>query len=136
MNFFQAIASGFSNYINFSDRASRSEYWYWLLFVFLGGLITQVIDIVLFQSEVGLVNALFSLATLVPGLSVGARRLHDIDRTGWWQLLSLTVIGVLVLIYWFVQPGNEGPNRFGEPVSRSKASDDASVTPDSLPPEA
>jgi uncharacterized membrane protein YhaH (DUF805 family) len=50
------------------------------------------------------VNGLFSLATLVPALSIGARRLHDIGKSGWWQLIMLTVIGVFLLIYWWCQP--------------------------------
>ena len=48
-----------------------------------------------------------ALALLLPALAVGARRLHDIGRSGWWQLLSLTGIGSLVLIYWWVQPSGE-----------------------------
>ncbi len=53
-----------------------------------------------------------ALALVLPVLAVGARRLHDIGRTGWWQLLSLTIIGSLVLLYWFVQPTVEGSNEY------------------------
>lgn len=53
-----------------------------------------------------------ALALVLPVLAVGARRLHDIGRTGWWQLLSLTIIGSLVLLYWFVQPTAEGSNEY------------------------
>lgn len=125
MNFFQAISSGFSNYTNFSGRARRSEYWYWILFAFLGGLLTNLIDAALLPSSgIQVVNLIFGVVTFLPGITVGARRLHDIDRSGWWLLLCLTIIGVLVLIYWFVQPSNEGPNRFGESPIRSEESDD------------
>jgi len=55
-----------------------------------------------------------SLALLLPGLAVGARRLHDIDRTGWWLLIGfIPLIGLIVLIYFFIQRGTDGPNRFG-----------------------
>ena len=57
-----------------------------------------------------LVNGLVSLALLLPALAVGARRLHDIGRSGWWQLLIMTGIGILLLIYWWVQPSAEGSN--------------------------
>ena len=54
------------------------------------------------------VAALASLALLLPALAVGVRRLHDIGKSGWWHLLVLTGIGLLVLVYWWVQPTAEG----------------------------
>ena len=59
------------------------------------------------------VNALISLALLLPALAVGTRRLHDIGRSGWWQLLYLTGIGFLLLLYWLVQPSADGSNEYG-----------------------
>ena len=53
------------------------------------------------------------LALILPSLAVSVRRLHDIDRTGWWVLIGLTVIGTIVLIYWACLPGTPGSNRFG-----------------------
>ena len=61
------------------------------------------------------INGIASLALLLPALAVGARRLHDIGRTGWWQLLLLSGIGFLVLLYWWVQPGEGAGNIYGEP---------------------
>ena len=59
-------------------------------------------------------GAIFSLATLVPGIAIGIRRLHDIDKSGWWLLIGLIpIVGALVLIYFFVQKPTPGPNRFG-----------------------
>ena len=59
-------------------------------------------------------NTIVSLALILPGIAVSVRRLHDIDRTGWWVLLGfIPVIGTLWLIYWACQPGTSGPNRFG-----------------------
>ncbi|HKM88768.1 MAG TPA: DUF805 domain-containing protein [Xanthobacteraceae bacterium] len=111
MNFGQAITSGFSNYVNFSDRAIRSEYWYWFLFVVLCQIATMIIDSVI---GVQLTTSILSLAVLLPGIAVGVRRLHDLDRTGWWLLLGLVpLIGAIVLIVWFCTRGTPGPNRFG-----------------------
>ncbi len=110
MNFGQAIASGFSNYVGFSGRAVRSEYWFWTLFCALVGIATAILDGV---TGVPVTNPLFSLATLLPGLAVSIRRLHDLDRTGWWMLILLTGIGAILLIIWFCMEGTQGPNRFG-----------------------
>lgn len=116
MNFGEAIASGFSNYFNFSSRTPRSGFWYWALFAFIVGVISNGLDMVLFgPSDSGLtpISGVTSLALFIPGLSVLVRRLHDIDRTGWWFLISFTIIGLFVLIYWACVKGTPGPNRFG-----------------------
>ncbi len=57
---------------------------------------------------------IFDLVTLIPGLAVSTRRLHDTDRSGWWILISLTIIGIIPLIFWYATKGTEGGNRFGE----------------------
>jgi uncharacterized membrane protein YhaH (DUF805 family) len=99
MNFGDAIKSGFSNYVNFSDRATRSEYWYWFLFTFICAIATYIIDL---GTGVPITNPLFSLATLLPGLAVAVRRLHDLDSSGWWILLFLIpLVGAIILIVWF-----------------------------------
>ena len=104
MSFWQAIASGFRNYVTFSGRATRSEYWYWVLLTTLIGAATTNLDTA---------NSVFSLITFLPSIAVGVRRLHDIDRTCWWWLLAFTVIGIFVLIFWFCERGTRGPNRYG-----------------------
>jgi uncharacterized membrane protein YhaH (DUF805 family) len=115
MTFAQAIRSGFANYLNFSGRAIRSEYWYWVLFAMLGGLATEIIDSVIFasNSSISPLNGVFDLLIFLPGLGLGIRRLHDIDRSGWWVLITLTFIGVFLLLYWACQSSTPGPNRFG-----------------------
>jgi uncharacterized membrane protein YhaH (DUF805 family) len=113
MNFGEAIKSGFSNYATFSGRAARSEFWYWALFAFLVTAAGGIIDRALVESEAGLIGPLISLALLLPGLAVAARRLHDLDRTGWWLLIILTIIGIILLLIWDCLKGTTGPNRFG-----------------------
>ncbi len=116
MNFQEAIVSGFNNYFNFKDRASRSEFWYWTLFAFLVGIVAQVLDAVVFGAgaQVQPLNLISSLALLAPGLAVSVRRLHDVDKSGWWLLIALTVIGILFpLLYWNCKKGDDGVNRFG-----------------------
>ena len=96
---FRLSKSCFAQYAGFSGRAPRSEFWWFALFQLGVLVIATLISQVLY--------GIAALALLLPALAVGARRLHDIGRSGWWQLLSLTGIGTLVLIYWWVQPSGE-----------------------------
>jgi uncharacterized membrane protein YhaH (DUF805 family) len=112
----EAISYCFRHYVGFNGRAARSEYWYWTLFVYLLLIVAWLIDMTVFGFNTTGVNpmaVLASLATLLPTLAVSARRLHDIDRSGWWTLLIFTVIGYIVLIYWACLRGTVGANRFG-----------------------
>jgi uncharacterized membrane protein YhaH (DUF805 family) len=82
-----------------------------VLFVIVISIVASIIDAVL---GTRLFNPIFSLAVLLPSLAVGVRRLHDLDRSGWWLLLSLIpLIGAIVLIVWFVGRGTPGAHRFG-----------------------
>jgi len=111
MNFVDAVKTCFSKYVGFEGRATRSEYWWWVLFVLL------VIMVVMLLAGETPANVA-SLALLLPSLAVGARRLHDIGKSGWWQLLSfIPLIGTIVLIYWAVQP-SQGDNAHGPAPAR------------------
>ena len=113
MSFGQAISSCFSNYVTFSGRATRSEYWYWCLFILIGGLCTLIADgSILKDLDDTPINSIFNLVTLLPGLAVLVRRLHDVNKSGWWSLLILTGIGVLALLYWAVQPSIKENNKY------------------------
>jgi uncharacterized membrane protein YhaH (DUF805 family) len=116
MSFKDAISYCFRNYVNFSGRAARSEYWYWTLFIFLLWIVAWLIDMTVFGFNTTGVNpmtVIAMLATLLPSLAVSVRRLHDIDREGWWVLLVLTGIGYVVLLAWGFMRGTVGANRFG-----------------------
>lgn len=96
MSFGQAIGSYFKNYVNFSGRASRSEFWYSTLFIFLVAIPLYVVD----RTET--LSRIWSLATFLPTIAMAARRLHDINRSGWWQLLGLLFpIGSVVVLVWY-----------------------------------
>ena len=102
MNFGQAISVCLSKYATFSGRASRPEFWWFFLFQILISIAEGMLGDV--------IAGLVSLGLLLPALADGTRRLHDIGKSGWWQLIMLTVIGLLVLIYWWVQPSEGGAN--------------------------
>jgi uncharacterized membrane protein YhaH (DUF805 family) len=111
MGFGQAISAGFSNYVNFRDRASRSEYWYWVLFLIVVEIVGGIVDATL---DIHMIIGAFGLVTFLPTLAVAVRRLHDIDRTGWWILLGfIPLIGTIILLIWHCTRGTAGPNRFG-----------------------
>jgi uncharacterized membrane protein YhaH (DUF805 family) len=114
MDFGEAIRTCWSKSTDFTGRAPRPEYWYWFLFNFVATLMFGFIQYVV--SDIGgeILQLLFDLAVLLPSIAVTARRLHDTDRSGWWQLLFLVpLIGWVVLIVWLSQRGTPGPNRFG-----------------------
>ena len=86
MDFQTSVKTCFKKYADFSGRALRSELWWFVLFGFLGGIITTIIDIMILGYSVesyGPLNLIFSVAIFIPSIAVTARRLHDINRSGW-----------------------------------------------------
>ena len=119
MIFLWSADSAFRNFMNFWGRSGRSEFWFWLLyanfFLLLGSLAVflsaRLHEVVTPLSILYL--AVFSVL-LLPSLAVSVRRLHDINRSGWWLFLNFVpVVGPLFLLYFFVQPSDEAPNRYG-----------------------
>ncbi|PGL72686.1 DUF805 domain-containing protein [Bacillus sp. AFS055030] len=100
------------NYAVFSGRARRTEYWMFFLF---NAIITIILAIL--QSIAGideLLTGIYGLLTLLPSLAVGARRLHDSGRSGWWLLIGIIpLIGTIILLVFFCLDSDEGDNRFG-----------------------
>lgn len=104
MTFGESIRTCFSKYAEFNGRATRSEFWWWALFVILASAAIGIV------SEVA--SGVFSLAVLLPYVAVATRRLHDTDRSGWLQLVGLIpLVGWILLIVWCAQEGKE-PNRY------------------------
>jgi uncharacterized membrane protein YhaH (DUF805 family) len=113
MDFQTAVRTCLQKYVDFNGTAKRPEFWWWVLFIVLGGLVLSAVDRILFGSDRDVLGAVFSLATLLPTLAVGARRLHDVGRSAWWLLLGLIpIIGQLILLYWYVQPSKTTANQF------------------------
>ena len=119
MNFTNAISSGFTRYFDFEGRSSRSECWWWILFIYLLNYIlpifeTSTLSISFFTDHTIYYDSLFFIAVFIPTLAVSIRRLHDLDYTGWWMLLwFLPVVGWIILLILFCTKGSEGYNRFG-----------------------
>jgi uncharacterized membrane protein YhaH (DUF805 family) len=107
-------------YFEVSGRSTRSEYWFFVLFVFIFNIVAGILDALLGLGDpmqgIGLLGGIVSLVHLIPSITVGIRRLHDIDRTGWWLLIAFVpLIGFIVLIVFFVTGSTPGVNRFGPP---------------------
>ncbi len=117
MPFMDAMKSGFKNSFTLSGRASRSEYWYWVLGGFIFQMVMLVGSIVLAIVEVPVLPALMVLSPilLLPGsITLVVRRLHDVGMSGWmWFVALVPVVGALYLIYLFVQEGDAGENTYG-----------------------
>jgi uncharacterized membrane protein YhaH (DUF805 family) len=128
----------FKRWRDFSGRSSRREYWMFQLVLVITSFFMPMLDAYIIGFVEGvregmglaehitpsatsparlltLTNA-YLLVTLIPSISVGVRRLHDIDKSGWWFLITLTVIGILLIIYWACVAGDEDDNRYGTPV--------------------
>lgn len=114
VSFEEAVRSALQqNYCNFSGRASRSEFWWYVLFTFLVSVVIGWIGFV--SRDLGnVINTLVGLALLLPGLGLSVRRLHDTGRSGWWILINLIpVVGNIIYLVWMCQDSQMTPNRYG-----------------------
>ena len=102
------------NYANFSGRARRKEYWFFVLGSIIVGFLLGIIGGILRLGDT--LGLLLNLALFVPSLAVAARRLHDTNRSGWWQLISLTIIGIIPLIIWLASETKPETNQWGKPA--------------------
>lgn len=116
-------------YVDFTGRARRKEFWMFALFSTIVSILLAVVDVALGTGSVtttgspgevsaavsvGLLGGIYGLAVLLPSLAVSVRRLHDTDRSGWWLLIGLIpFVGGIVLLVFFVLEGNRSHNRFG-----------------------
>ena len=115
MSFSQSIAYCFSNYFNFNSRSSRAEFWFFQLFLFIAsavvgladGIITSTLGIPLF------LQVIWGLFTIIPSISIAVRRLHDIDKSGWWLLLHIIILFGSIVLFIFHIKNTQGPNKYG-----------------------
>jgi uncharacterized membrane protein YhaH (DUF805 family) len=115
LSFKEAISTCFKKYFDFSGRARGSEYWYFILFITLISFPIAILDAVFFGSDsIAPIGLIFSLGTIVPSIAVAARRLHDSGKSGWWQLLYVTIIGIFVVLYWLIRKGDDRENEYAQ----------------------
>ena len=115
--FWKSIKDSTKKYVVFKGRSSRQEYIIFTIFInlvpFFIGFFEEILG--LFPStEYSIIGIFFSLAFFLPGFAVTIRRLHDVNRSGWWVLINLTIIGIIPFAYWVcIKKSDEGENRFG-----------------------
>ena len=123
----------FENYANFSGRARRSEYWYFVLACFIISIVLELVEsiitsgngVTMYTSDRSAFADLFSLLIFLPSLAVGVRRLHDSDKSGWWILLPI------YNLYLLIRKGTVGSNRFGSDwLSPAVVAQSEAVTPE------
>ena len=117
-----------NRYAAFKGRATRSEYWYFMLFSIIIALILTALDSMIINpllgiqplvetARTGILGMLFSLGTLIPSVALAIRRLHDIGKSGWWILLGVippvNIIGIFVLLYFFIKDSHPSENLYG-----------------------
>ena len=120
----EAVRSFFKRYTDFQGRSRRAEYWWPMLFFILVYLaLIAVITVASALGSIGEIIAMigglaylvFALGVIIPSIAVIVRRLHDLDKSGWWYFIALVpLIGGLLLLYWFCQPGTNGSNTYGD----------------------
>lgn len=113
-------------YAVFAGRSRRSEYWYFVLFYVLICIVLAIVDGMTGTlspvTGIGLLGALFAIAMIIPSITVGVRRLHDIGKSGWWLLIGfIPVLGVILLIVWACRDSQPGPNEYGPNPKESAA---------------
>ncbi len=117
MGFADAVRSCLQQYVGFSGRARRSEYWWFFLFTVLVSMVASVLDSIFGTmsdtTNVGVIGSIASLALLLPSIAVAIRRLHDTSRSGWWILIGLIpIVGWIILIVFYCQDSH-GENEYG-----------------------
>ena len=119
MSFTESVGTCFSKYVVATGRASRSEYWWFQLFLVIIQFTTIFSDTLLFtdlvvEDGISPINTIASLAMFLPSMCAYIRRLHDVNRSGWWMFIALTCVGIIPLIIWVCSKGTDGPNDFGD----------------------
>ncbi len=119
MDIQKSIKTCLTKFATFDGRASRSEYWWFQFFYFLVVIVAVILDAVLVGGNLeaaGALEIVSQLILLLPSLAVTARRLHDVDRSGWWMLVGITIVGLIPLFIWWLAPGTNKKNKYGNPI--------------------
>ena len=108
----------YKNFANFEGRDTRKQYWMFYLFYIIFYILCVIIDGVLYANglvgEDGFLSIIYSLISFIPSISITTRRLHDIGKSGWWQLIMLIpLLGILIVFYWMAKEGMHEDNQYG-----------------------
>lgn len=114
MKFFESIKFGFTNYVNFQGRTRRSGFWYWTLFQAIVSFVLNLFTGGNTEGFFAILTVIVGLGLFLPSLAYSVRRLHDINKSGWFVLFGLIpLVGWIFLLVWYVKDSDPGNNRFG-----------------------
>ena len=112
MGFMDAVKAGIAGYVDFNGTSTRPAFWYFVLFMVIAYIIAAIIDGVLFGGA-PVFYMVVALGLLLPSIANSIRRLHDMGKSGWWLLIVLVpLVGIIVLIYFYVQPSKLTDNDY------------------------
>ncbi|PQL10419.1 DUF805 domain-containing protein [Veillonella sp. T11011-6] len=122
LNYTDAFVLGIKNYANFKGRASRSEYWRFMAGMMMVQGVLGVVAILCkgvglynFESIIDTITLLVTLFFVIPNIAITTRRMHDIGRSGWTQIISfIPIIGLFIFLTYELKRGDEGENGYGE----------------------
>lgn len=114
MSFVEAIQSVFTQYVGFSGRARRAEYWYFFLFECIVNFALSALGNITDMNLFNILITLFNLAVFLPGLAVCFRRMHDTGKSAWYLLIGLIpIVGQILIMLWFIKDSEPGTNQYG-----------------------
>lgn len=118
----------FRNYATFKGRASRKQYWMFVLLNFIISIAIGLVESAIGFGDMTFLSFLYSIAVIVPNLSIASRRLHDTGRSAWWILLALIpLVGAIVLTVLLIFDSEKGSNKYGENPKGIESGDEGDI---------
>ena len=123
MNTFNFYKDAFKNYVNFEGRASKSQYWYFGMWNPIVSIVISIVLNIILHGNAVYVSWVYDLIIFLPAISISVRRLHDIGKSGWWNLIIfIPLIGVIVLVVFALMSSEPGTNKYGANPNEGGAS--------------
>ncbi len=117
-----------NHYADFEGRVGRQEYWMFVLYWVLISIGLALLGMIIGERTAELIHTVLWLAILIPSVALGARRLHDTNKSGWWQLIGLIpFLGWVIIIILLAQPSDSGDNQFGPAASTKTEGEGATI---------
>lgn len=121
VHFCESIQLALINYFNFQGRSSRGAFWYFFLATLVVNILLPYLSYVMNPELLIILSALYNIFIIIPWLGLKVRRLHDVNKSGWWILIALTGIGYFLLLYWYCLKGTVGANYYGDDIEAGRS---------------
>ena len=121
VHFFESVQLALINYFNFQGRSSRGAFWYFVLSTFAFSILLSMLSYIMNPELLITISAIYHVLIIIPYLALKVRRLHDVNKTGWWILIAFTGVGYFLLLYWYCLKGTLGANYYGEDIEAGRS---------------